>query len=454
MKRINFSILLVLLLVSPLFRVPVFAVEEDGFIPNVDITAKAVYLYNMDTGKVIYEKDSRAPMSPASMTKVMTCILALEDAQEKGYNLDSEIVTYPLSVQDELYIYQQENGRVSQAGLLAGEELTMKDCLYALMLPSANEVAMSIALHINGSQAAFVERMNRRAKELGATDSNFVNANGLYDEDHRTTAHDIAKIAEYALTLPGFFDIVNTTSYTVETNLHDSLSWTTTNKMLIPTSSYYYPAVRGIKTGMVPEAGFCLVSTASKDGFTYLLVVMGCGEYNPDDSLNMDREMAFVDSQKIYDWVFDTFRVKTLIEKGTNVGEAELRLSFDQDYVKLMSGERFTSLMPKDVTAANVTYVPYTEDYFDAPVKKGDVVGEVALILSGEEIGRVPLLIAESVEASPALVVLEQVKMITRSFWFKFGAVLFVLLVILYIMLMILRNRRKQRSGYRPKRRM
>ena len=437
----------------------VYADETEGHTPNFVPTANGVYLYNLDTEEVIYAKNKEEHMYPASLTKIMTCILALENTED----LDTEIVTYPQYVQDYLYDYQyvQKNGMVSNAELMAREQLTMRDALYALMLPSGNEVAMTIADHVGDSQEGFAAMMNARARELGAMNTNFVNANGLFDENHYTTPYDIALMAQHAMSLPGFMDIVNTTVYECPpTNIHpNGLVWSSTNLMMSPGSTkYYYAPVRGIKTGSLPQAGYCFVSTATRDGFTYLLVLMGAPMFDVDGNRLPDRT-DFLETRDFYEWVFSSFRVKTLVDKGKHVADIPLRLCQEQDRLRLMTAERFTALLPEDVEASQVDFQAHVPESIDAPVEKHTEIGEVSLWLSGKEIGRIPLLAAESVVASPMLILLEQVKAILHSFWFKFAATLLGFLIVAYIILMIVRNRNKNRNrsrggNYRPRRRL
>ena len=434
------------------------AVPASAVIFNMDFEtdAQGVYLYNMDTETLVSEKNMDKAMYPASLTKSMTCILALEYVEEKGSTLDTEIAVYPAYVQDYLYDYQwvQGNGAVSLGGdLRPGEEFTMRQMLYALMLPSANEIAMIIADHIGGSQEAFAELMNKRARELGCQNTNFVNPNGLFDENHITTPHDIAIMSIHALTLEGFEEIVSATYYdSGPTNLRDNVTWDTTIKMQVPGHDLYYSGLKGIKTGSVPQAGDCFVSTCTRDGFTYLLVVMG-SKYLDETGAPLPQRGAFVDTKRIYDWVFDNFKRKTLVDKGTHVGEIPLKLSLERDHIKLMTGERFTYLVPVSTEISDVTQVAEIPDSINAPVKKNDEIGELRLILGGEEIGRVTLLAAESVEASPMLVLWERIKEIMSSFWFKFIVILIVLLILFYIFIMIMRNRGRRR-GYKPRRRI
>jgi D-alanyl-D-alanine carboxypeptidase len=218
-------------------------------------------------------------------------------------------------------------------------------------------------------------------------------------------------------------------------------------------AEYYYAPLKGIKTGSTPEAGRCFVSTATRDGFTYLLVILGA-PYLDEEGNALEQRMEFVETRKIYDWVFATFRVKTLVDKGKHVGEIPLRLNMDQDRLRLMTADRFTALLPADIEAANVTFLPHIPDTWDAPVTKGERIGEVSLLLSGEEIGRVDLLAAETVEASQLLILLENAKSLTRTFWFKFAVVLIVFLTIYYAVLMIIRNRNMRKRGYKPRRRV
>ncbi|WRS28601.1 D-alanyl-D-alanine carboxypeptidase family protein [Oscillospiraceae bacterium MB08-C2-2] len=427
--------------------------QAQSYSPPHEVSAQYVYLYNLDTETLIYEKNSNEAAYPASLTKIMTCLLALEMTED----LDSTLLTYPLYIQDFLYDYQyvKKNGAVSLAGLSMGETLSMRQMLYALMLPSGNEAALIIADYLGGgSQQTFIEMMNKRAKELGANNTNFVNPNGLFDESHTTTAKDMFLIARHAMSVPGFMDIVSTTSYeTGPTNKHDNLTWRTTNQMMVPASSYYYPALQGIKTGTLPQAGKCLVSTASKDGFTYLMVVMGAPMADSGGNAYA-QDMNFSETKRLYDWVFDTFKVKALVEKGKYVSEVELKLSMDKDFVQVMTAERFTALLPDDIEASSVTLVPVVPESLNAPIQKGDEVGYLRLLLSGDEVGQVKLVAAESVAETPVLVFLEKFKSILGSFWFKFAVVLVVLLIILYSFWMIMRNKRRRTSSYRPRRRL
>ncbi len=464
MKRVGWSKYLAIAFVMALLLCePVMAHAAVLHAPAQEPESQFVYLYNLDKDKLVYEKNADTPAYPASLTKIMTCILALENTP----NLDTELTVYPNYVQDYLYTYQRTHGDVTLAGMYAGEEMTMRDLLHGMMLHSGNETAMIVANHVAGgavedpaNQSRFVEMMNTRAKELGATKTRFVNPNGLFDAQQVTTARDMAQITMHALTLPGFMEICTTVNYSVpSTNKNpDGLNWRSTVSMQNSgNAQYYYPYVSGVKTGTLPESGRCLITTASRNGFTYLLVTMGA-PYLDAGGIPLERRADFDDHLAIYEWVFDFFRVKSLIEKNRVVTDIPIRLNADKDTLQLVTADRFTDLVPADVDPATSVVMRYDiPEALDAPVHKGDIIGDVILLLYGEEVGRVALLANESIEASQSLVLLEKAKAIVASFWFKFGVILFFLLIILYIVLMIVRNRnrrRQKRTLYKPRRRI
>jgi len=431
------------------YSVP-FEINENG----------AYYMVEQKTGTLIFAQNEHEKMYPASLTKIMTAILTLEHCPDL-----SEKVTYKLAIQDAIYqLNVAAGGGLSLAGFSAGEEISVKDLLYACMLPSGNEAAEILADYIGGSGPAFYEMMNEKAKELGAMDTNFCNANGLFNVDHYTTAYDMYLIASYAMENETFAEIVSTVSYTSEpTNKNENgYTWNNTNRMMNPQNEYYYSLINGVKTGTLDESGRCLITTAEKSGYKYMLVLMGADLYD-DNGQYLPYRADFQQTQQFYDWAFENYKVKTVIEKGTVVYEIDLRLAKDgKKSLQLMSGATFSTLMPQSYNVDNVRGVPeldltlLNEDKsIDAPVGKGDVVGELKLILSGKEIGRVDLLAAESVQRSEALYLLDQVKAVFASFWFKFVFLFVLVFVLLYVVIMIIRNRNKRKYRHvRRKRRL
>ncbi len=430
------------------YSVP-FEINENG----------AYYMVEQKTDTLIFAQNEYEKMYPASLTKIMTAILALENCPDL-----TEKVTYKLAIQD--YMYQMNvaaGGGISLSGFSYGEEITIKDLIYACLIPSGNEAAEILADYIAGSGPAFYEMMNDKAKEIGALNTNFCNANGLFNVDHYSTAYDMYLIASYAMENETFAEIVSTVSYTSEpTNKQPKgYTWYNTNKMLNPQSEYYSSLISGVKTGTLDESGRCLITTAEKSGYKYMLVLMGADLYDADGNYLQARQ-DFIQTSKFYDWAFDNYKVKTVIEKGSIVYDLNLKLAKDgKKKLQLMSGSTFSTLMPQSYNVDNVRTVPELDitmlnddKSISAPIQKGDVVGEIKLVLSGKEIGRVPLLSAETVERSEALYILDQVKGVFNSFTFKMLFIVILVLFVTYVIIMVIRsrNRRKYRRIRRRRR--
>ncbi|MCL2857108.1 MAG: D-alanyl-D-alanine carboxypeptidase [Oscillospiraceae bacterium] len=451
MKKFLVLALTILLLLAS--TSPASAQQGLGREPGIQIHSQAVYLFSLDEQIVVYQRNADIPLYPASLVKIMTAILAIENTPDLR-----TLVTYPRYVQDYLFEYQRRYSvNVSLAGMRAGEQLPMSSLLHAIMLQSGNEAAMTIADHVGGSQEGFVEMMNARARALGATSTNFTNANGLPDPNMVTTARDMGIITRHAIGLPGFMDIATAVNYTAgPTNLSPRLEWGTTITMQVPGNSLFYPYLRGIKTGTTPQAGRNFISTATRDGFSYLLVVMNAPFLDPETGAQFPVHYAFADTRNIYDWAFDVFRVMPVIERGLRVHEVPLRLSSSQDFLPLEAGDRFSALMARDTDPNDgLTMTFEVPDWVDAPVSRGDHIGYMRVQLYGRDVGRLELLAAETIGASRHLVLLDQAGEIMGSFWFRFGIIFVILLIVAYTALMIARNRnRRRRGGFRPRRRL
>lgn len=430
--------LVIIICLSILFTVSVFPVGAAS--PGFDFPAKYAYLVNTDTGTVVYEKNGDEKAYPASLTKIMTAIIALEKTQ----NLDT------LEVKAPAYIFNEFYGiGVSNAEIARGEVFTMRELLYALMLNSACEAASIIADHVGGgSIEAFVGMMNDKAKEIGAVNTNFVNAHGLFDENQYTTPHDMYLIAEYAMSVPGFMEIASTKNYTIEANeLRTQKNLIHTNRMLFSTSSYYMPEMKGIKTGTLEESGRNLVTTAGFDGYNYLCVIMG-GEYS-------DNTSHYKSTQALYEWAFENFRVKTLLDTKKAVTEVTVKLSSETDHVLLKASESVTALVPVNIEQSSVVLQTEVPDYVKAPIKAGDVIGKGTVLLMGEAIATVDLIAIEDVERSTILHITDSLLNVMKSGWFFLGAVVFVALLVIYIILCIAyanykrRNRKTSVYSYR-----
>lgn len=246
---------------------PVYAVDENGDLSPAAVNAETAICLDADTGAVLYEKQADKKMYPASITKVMTCMLALEYVEQSGHGMD-EVVTVE-------HTYQLEKDAV-EIYMKKGEQFTMEQLLYALMLKSANDAALLLAEHISGSVESFVESMNEKAAELGMTGTHFVNPNGLHDDDHYTTARDMAVLMRQAIQNENFCKILQTMSYQIpETAQTPEIRYlSNSNRLMKESESAYYEPCMGGKTGYTSKARNTFVCYARKDGRTVVAAVM------------------------------------------------------------------------------------------------------------------------------------------------------------------------------------
>lgn len=418
-----------------------YNVNAVNFIPNVEIASDAVYLVNLDTDTVIYQKNAEKTEYPASLTKIMTSILVLENIKD----LDNTMIEAPSYIFDELYL-----SGASTADFLPYEIASAKDLMYGMLLPSACEAASILADYVgNGSVNTFVQMMNDKAAEIGATNTHFTNAHGLFDANQYSCAKDIALITEYAMSLPNFNEIVNTYSYEISpSNKHSEPRIIThTNKMLNNANDYYYPYIKGIKTGTLDESGRSLVSSASKDGYNYLLVVMN----SPlTDSEGNDVMLQFIDTKNLYNWAFDNFSEQTLLNKKETIGEVPVEFSDGNEFVIVHPEEDYTTLWDNSVEQSSIQRIITLSENVVAPVKKGQVLGTIDLKLAGESLTTVNLIASDDVERSDFKYNIYITKQFINTAWFKLTILIIALIIILYTF-MYFKNINKKRHTYRRK---
>lgn len=346
------------------FCIPSFATSS-----NVLVNAPVALLMDIDTGKIIYEKDAYKRMYPASTTKIMTAILALENCELS----DKAVVSYEaISSVPPTY---------STANLQLDEELTIEQLLYVLLIPSANDAANVIAEHIAGSVSSFASMMNTKAHELGCKDTHFVNPNGVHNDEHYSTAYDLALMGMYAMKNETFRKIVATSKYTLPaTNKYEKTDriFNTTNKLVNDKSGQYYKYSNGIKTGYTDAAKNCIVSSAKKDDLELMCVIMGAESDTP------------IATNKFND-------CKTLFEHGFNNYTNKLLCAKDAVY-KIVNPRNASSKTPSlnvlyenDINVFinnsdfNKDFSPTVEldNKLKAPIAKGTVVGKISYTIDG-----------------------------------------------------------------------
>lgn len=419
----------------------------------IEVNARAAVLVDTSDGTILYGKNEHQKMYPASITKVMTALLALEAVERGELRMDQVITASETAFFDMI-----ADG--STAGIKAGEQMPLKDLLYCMMLVSANEACNIVAEAVDGSVSAFVERMNARARELGCQNTHFVNTHGLHNGDHYTTAWDIYLIAREALKNENFMTICNTLAYDVPaTNMSASRELHTSNSLISNWRilGYLYPGAEGIKTGTTDQAGHCLVSSAVRAGRRLVCVVLGCEGRGTDIK-------TYTDSAALYDYGFDNFSTKTILSDDELIAEVPVELSKETNYVVVHPAADAETILPNDVDPATLERtVTFTNDVAYAPIAKGDVMGQITLTYEGRVCATVPLLAQFDVGASRFLTVKYQIEQFLDQTIVKIALVVIVVLVAaVVIWWKFLRRqrrygsrggRRRSRRSYRGKRR-
>jgi len=320
------------------------------------------------SGRILYEKNADEKLYPASVTKVMTAILVLEHCSldEKAEASYDAIMSVPSGY--------------SKANIQVGEELTVGDLLEALLVASANDAANVLAEHVAGSVASFSTMMNTKAVELGCTGTNFVNPNGVQNDNHYTTSHDLALIGHYAMQNETFRQLVTTTTYTLpQTDAYPKSDriLNASNALIKPNNStkpdnYYYPYAIGVKTGFTNAAKDTLIAAAAKDNMEFLVVIMNAGK--TADGLSI----RYPDAKNIFNYAFTNYISKDLIEKDAFV--KQVKVSNGTSATKNMgtlAENTVSALVENDQANTEVSPEIAMNDNLKAPIKKGDVVGKV-----------------------------------------------------------------------------
>lgn len=332
-----------------------------GKVSALDVSAKSAVLIEAETGRVLYEKDSNTRRPMASTTKIMTALVAIESG-----DISREITVDAAATGIE----------GSSIYLNAGDKITLEALIWALMLESANDAAAAIAIGVAGSVDAFADMMNEKARELGLSDTHFTNPHGLSDDDHYTTAHDLARISAAALENETFRRIVSTDKYRIEygesvRSLHNH------NKML-----HIYDGAIGVKTGFTKASGRCLVSAAEREGMTLIAVTLGA----PDD---------WADHTAMLDLGFASVHRVSLIEPYQSVFISPC-IGSESTEVTIKNREGLSLILPTET--GEITRKIILPRYFWAPVKEGDTVGKIEFYADGEKLGEVALYAEENAE--------------------------------------------------------
>ena len=319
------------------------------------VNAKAGILINAKSGEVLFEQDAEVPLPPASTTKMMTALLTIE-AIERGELSLEQVVTVDNNARNITPV----GGSVLALPIEEGEEVSIKDLLYAVLLKSDCVCCNILAEQVCGDVETFVGRMNERAAELGCTNTIFLNTHGYKEKGHLISAHDLALIAAEAMQHPGFYEIVNTEEYVIpETNLHEAREIRYTNWLLGTmwdrnvkqyNKDYEYPYAHGVNTGYTAEAGHCLVSYAMKDDVELICVILGA-EIDTDENSGYLVQHMYEDSIKLYNWGFGAYERGELVQNETSdlmdLGDEEVTETEESEEQTVQTEEDTQPQMPE-----------------------------------------------------------------------------------------------------------
>ncbi|MFK2824269.1 D-alanyl-D-alanine carboxypeptidase family protein [Bacillus sp. B190/17] len=368
-KRMFLSMIAVLFIFSVILPSSIADAAEEKI--KMAEQSKSAILIERDTGAILFEKNSRKPLPPASMTKIMTMLLIMEAIEDKKLTWDEKVRTSE---------YAASMGG-SQIFLEPGEEMTTREMMQGIAIGSANDASVAMAERVAGSEEMFVKKMNDKAKELDLKQTKFKNSTGLPEKGHYSSAYDMAVMAKELLK---YKEITKYTGAYEEYLRGDSEKkfWLVNTNRLIK----FYPGVDGLKTGFTNEAKYCLTATASKDNMRVIAVIFGA-------PTPKDRNAQIT---KMLDYGFHQYEVSPLYVKGEKISSLEVAKG-DKSAVSLETADKVSILMKKGEKKGGFSKEINVRKNVQAPVKRGEQLGELMIKQDGKVVSKTPLLAKEDV---------------------------------------------------------
>jgi len=414
---------LCILLIFVFTQVPLMAAP-------VSVSAPTYILIDGNSGITLSEKNADKRMYPASTTKIMTAILAIENC---------ELDTVCTATFEDVNSISWDSTKV---WLSEFEEMSVKDLIFSLLVCSANDAANVLGRHIAGDLDSFAKLMTARAAELGCTGTSFVNAHGLHHDKHYTTPRDLAIIARHAMTLPLFREVVMTREYTIEpTEKYDKQRIIkSTNHLLNPESSFYYEHANGIKTGYTVKAGNCLVSSAQSDRGFVISVVMGADKKD-------GKNWAFIDSKKLLQYGLEECVSVSRAKAGERLSSLPVANAKDAFLIPMLAQNDVNIILPEGADPDKIKKKEYNIKDVSAPFVKGQTLGRMEYWYEDVKVGETLLVADRDYEYQPLAFIIHPAKKLLTSWWF------WVLLVLGILFIMTARaNKSRKRRRRRVKR--
>lgn len=373
--KITKKILIILTIISTLFSVLIYTTPVQAANtklpsapePNFTLASEGAVLMDSNTGTVLYGKNENEKLYPASTTKIITAILAIEHCKptDKITASYDAVMSIPAGY--------------SNAAIQPGETLEFQDLLDMFLIHSANEIGNIFAEHVSGSISAFATLMNQKATQIGCKNTNFTNPSGIHDENHYSTAYDMALIAKYCMKNEMFRKTVSKTSCTVEaTDKYEERYFKNTNDLLNSKSKYYYKYAIGTKTGYTSQAKRCLIATSLKDNLELITVTLGAQSATPDT--------RYQDTINLFEYGFNNYKIEKIATKNSIAKDIIIENATNATKeVSLLIKDDITGIIPKNLNIVNLDYSVVLKEMIAAPIQEGDVLGTITYTIEGTE---------------------------------------------------------------------
>ncbi len=360
---------IVILLIITLFNLYTLSFA-DSTIPNPDfqIYSSGSVLMDASTGKVLIQKDMNKQLYPASTTKILTAIIAIEKL-----DLSSTLTASRSAVMSIPSGY-------SNAGIKVGESLNVNDLLEMFLIHSANEVGYIFAEEISGNIENFANLMNQKATELGCINTHFTNPSGIHDINHYSTAYDMALIARYCMKNETFRNIVNKKSCKFSaTDLYpEERYFKNTNSLLDPSNRYYYEYAIGIKTGFTTQAKNCLIAGAQKNGIELIAVMLGA------EATENGQSGRYIDAKNLFDFGFENYKVKQFLQEGTKIAEIKIKnATKETQTLNLLAKTSLSATFESSFNISSLNPSIKIEENITAPIAKDKILGKISYDIDG-----------------------------------------------------------------------
>lgn len=376
--------LIILILVSILLLSNCSFVFATSKKPN--ITSSSAILIDNKTGKILYSKNENKKMYPASITKIITAILTLENC-----SLD-EVVTVSYNT-----VMSIPEGYAS-ASLQIDEQLTVEQLLQLLLIHSANDAANALAEHVGGSIESFVSMMNTKVNELGLSHTHFTNAFGMHNDDHYSTAQDIATMMKYCIKNKDFRKLAGSASCAIPaTNKYGIRTYTSTNELIIPDNANYYSYLTCGKTGYTSQAGDCLVSCSYKDDLELICVILGGKMVN-------EVSTRFSETKTLYEYGYNNYSIKNIINENDVITQIQISNGTnDTKNLDLLATNSITALLKNNISKDDIALEINLKENIKAPVEQKDILGSAVYTIDGIQY-KTDLIASHTVKKSKILI--------------------------------------------------